>query len=765
MKSFPLLHRRLAIVCALSAACGLSVAVAACSSPEASRDKYFARGNAAFDKKEYPEAILAYRNALKADPLHAPTRQKLAEALERTGDLPNAGREFIRAADLLPKDVSAQLKASRYLLAGGHFEDAATRARRALEVEPRSAEAHVALGNAIAGTKDFDAAIEQMQEAIDIDPMVGSSHTNMGALLLAKGRKAEAQASFEKAIKLDSKSIHARLALATYHLNVGALKDAEAVVKEALTVSPADGQANRAMVVLLMGTGRLAEAEPYVQATVKATGTPGAELTLADYYLRVNRVDAAKPILERLTGNEKLFAPASIRLAALDYAADRKDEAHKRVDAVIQRVPGDALAMVVKGQWLLKEGRTADALTVAQNAVKVDPRSASAQFVLGRARIAAGDKKGAEEALTEVLRLNPRAGAAQTELARLNLAAGKTDAAVQFASEAIKNEPRRADPRVLLVRGLLARRELDRAANELSVLTRALPNNATVQALNGALLVLRQDKVGARREYERALAGDPGQLDALAGLTGLDAENGQIERARQRLAEQLLRTPNNAGLLLLTARTDLLARDFAAGEQHLKQVIAIDPSIMPAYDLLARTYLQLRRVDEALKEFQGIAERKPGDVGTHTLVGIIHYTQNRPDEAEKAYRRALDAGGSAPVAANNLAYLYADRNHNLEEALALARAAAVHLKDNAAVMDTVGWVHYKKGQAELAVPQFRASVQKDPQNPVYHYHLGLAYAKAGDEAKARLALQEALRLSPSFQGADEARRTLASLRS
>ena len=99
------------------------------------------------------------------------------------------------------------------------------------------------------------------------------------------------------------------LRLATYHLNVGALKDAEEAVKGALSVSPADAQANRAMALLMIGSGRAAEAEPYVKATVAKAGTPEAELSLADYYLRMNRPDAAKPILERLEGSEKVQAP------------------------------------------------------------------------------------------------------------------------------------------------------------------------------------------------------------------------------------------------------------------------------------------------------------------------------------------------------------------------------------------------------------------------------------------------------------------------
>jgi Flp pilus assembly protein TadD len=62
------------------------------------------------------------------------------------------------------------------------------------------------------------------------------------------------------------------------------------------------------------------------------------------------------------------------------------------------------------------------------------------------------------------------------------------------------------------------------------------------------------------------------------------------------------------------------------------------------------------------------------------------------------------------------------------------------------------------------LPPIEESVAKDPKNAVYHFHLGVAYAKAGMKDKARAALQKALEMNPQFQGADIARKALADLR-
>jgi Flp pilus assembly protein TadD len=55
-------------------------------------------------------------------------------------------------------------------------------------------------------------------------------------------------------------------------------------------------------------------------------------------------------------------------------------------------------------------------------------------------------------------------------------------------------------------------------------------------------------------------------------------------------------------------------------------------------------------------------------------------------------------------------------------------------------------------------------VKKNPVNPIYQYHLGLAYLKSGDKVKARSALEQALQLSSDFDGAAEAKKVLAGLR-
>jgi len=145
------------------------------------------------------------------------------------------------------------------------------------------------------------------------------------------------------------------------------------------------------------------------------------------------------------------------------------------------------------------------------------------------------------------------------------------------------------------------------------------------------------------------------------------------------------------------------------------------------------------------------------------MVGLILETQNRLGDAQAVYEKILTVSPRAVVAANNLAWLYAERGANLHVALNLAQAVAQQVPDRPEIDDTLGRIYYKKELATLAIPAFRRSVDKDATNPLYHYHLGLTYTKTRDWTRAKQSLEKALGLSTNFDGATDARKVLASI--
>src|SRR5258706_79180 len=163
------------------------VTVSCSEDPQKAKRRFVESGDGYFAKKSYAEAIVEYRNAVARDGSFGEARFKLAEAYAKTGSLANALAEYVRAADLMPNDVLAQLRAGNGLLAAGQFPEAKERALKVLSKDPKNIDGLILMGYALAGMKDFDGAISNVQEAVDADPQQTMTYSNLGAVELAKG--------------------------------------------------------------------------------------------------------------------------------------------------------------------------------------------------------------------------------------------------------------------------------------------------------------------------------------------------------------------------------------------------------------------------------------------------------------------------------------------------------------------------------------------------------------------------------------------------
>jgi Tfp pilus assembly protein PilF len=158
-----------------------------------------------------------------------------------------------------------------------------------------------------------------------------------------------------------------------------------------------------------------------------------------------------------------------------------------------------------------------------------------------------------------------------------------------------------------------------------------------------------------------------------------------------------------------------------------------------------------------------LAQKQTRPVAALTMLGILAQVQGDTAGAQQQFERAMEIDPRAPIAANNLAWLYAERGENLDRALQLAQEASRALPNSAEIQDTLGWVYYKRKTADGAVSAFEQTVKLAPREAIYHYHLGLAYVQDGNPVRARESLERALTLDRSFDGAADARRLLSEL--
>jgi tetratricopeptide (TPR) repeat protein len=246
------------------------------------------------------------------------------------------------------------------------------------------------------------------------------------------------------------------------------------------------------------------------------------------------------------------------------------------------------------------------------------------------------------------------------------------------------------------------------------------------------------------------------------------AEQKKYDQGLERCRRQLALVEGNAAasgvVHNLMGGLFMAKNDKASAVKAFQEAIGKNPNLLPPYYALAGVYLTENKADKAVEQFTQLLAVNPKQAGAHMMTAVIYDMQGKPDFSEKHYRACLEIDPNFAPAANNLAYLLAESGRDLNEALTYAQRAKKLMPEEPSVMDTLGWVYYKKGLYDSAVGEFKSSLAKAAENPTVIYHLGLAYHKRGEFDKARAELKRALELNGSFGGAEHARSLLAELK-
>ena len=744
--------------------CVAALLAASCSTdPEVAKREHLEKGDRYVAEQKFPEATIEYRNAIVADPRFGEARLKLGDAYMKANQPANALPEYVRAADLLPDNSDAQLKAGNLLLLAGKFEDAKARADKALAVTPRSVDAQLMKGTALAGLRDLDAAMKEVEAAIQDDPARADAYSSLAILQQAKGDNVEAEATFKRAVESDPKSVNAHLALANFYGMTGRLKEAQGSIETALAIDPTNVRANRAHSIVLIVSGRWRDAEKPLKVIADTTPGPSGKIALADYYVAAGRAADAKSLLESLTDSEPGGNQAKVRLASLALGSGDRPQAERLIDDVLKKNPREVQALLFRVELQLRDRQLDAALATARSAVDIDPQLVKSHYTLGRVLAMLGHDADATKSYQEALRLQPSHAGAAMELARLELNRNRRSEALQFAQTAVRFAPRNPEALLVLARSQMAVGDNISAESTLNLLNKSYADAPQVQAETGRLLAIRGDYVRARAAFERALTTQPDNLSALEGLIAISIQEKRPVDARPRVETAINKAPTSDEVQLMAGRYYDTLKEDGPAEKALKQAVALNSNNMRAFTALAQFYAARQRVDDATTEFERLVSAQPGNATALTILGMLLEMQNRSADARGFYQKAVAAEPRAVVAANNLAWIYADAGDQLDTALQLAQTAKAALPNSHEVSDTLGWVYYKKGLIGHALAPLRDSAEKEPNNPIYQFHLGLALAKAGDLKNARLALERALELKLPAQHVDEAKRVLATV--
>jgi len=128
--------------------------------------------------------------------------------------------------------------------------------------------------------------------------------------------------------------------------------------------------------------------------------------------------------------------------------------------------------------------------------------------------------------------------------------------------------------------------------------------------------------------------------------------------------------------------------------------------------------------------------------------GVVAERAGETDLAEQHFLACLELDDHHAPALNYLGYMWAERGANLPEAETFIRRALERDPDNAAYLDSLGWVLYQQGRYHEALPPLEraAKLSAAEPDPVIEEHLGDVFEKLGRSQEAIKAWERAAAL-------------------
>jgi tetratricopeptide (TPR) repeat protein len=438
-------------------------------------------------------------------------------------------------------------------------------------------------------------------------------------------------------------------------------------------------------------------------------------------------------------------------LAALYVDAGDEEAAVRTLEDLATRLPADGSGFRELGRTLLERREPGRGERYLRRAVQLDGRDVEAFRLLAQAHEALRREPDARDDLLAILRVEPDDGRALLALGRMALRQGDAVAAREWFHRYVRASADRADAHVRVVFQWL---ETSRGQEALAAARAGIEDvgpDARLRFAEGlALQELRRWPESA--EALAAVQPEAGELFASARVALAEALSraGRHAEAERALEAPLAAKPEDVRLLVMRAEVlDRAGRspDAIALLRRAIQVRARTPDdrdLPDLYTALAESLVRAGRPADAVGALRAALAARPRDQELLYALGAAYERAGQGEVAAAQMRALLSLNPDHVEALNFLGYAYAEQGVRLEEAEKLVRRALEIKPRSGHVLDSLGWVLFRRGDHRGAVATLEQAEALAGPDATILEHLGDAYRAASRLADAAQAYRRAL---------------------
>jgi tetratricopeptide (TPR) repeat protein len=725
--------------------------------------RYLDNGNKFFAKAKYKEASIMYRRALQKDLRFGEAYYRLGLTDLKLGALGDAGRTLRRAVELQPTNVDATTKLADLYLAAS-IQDAAHQDQllkdvkeltdKLLQQDPKSYDGHRLLGQVALVKRDAAGAVTEFEKANAVKPDQPDLVNVYFQALVASNRFADAEQLARHLIQKEKNygPIYDLLYVAYMRQNKPDL--AEAVLKEKVANNPQRGNYLMQLAQHYFILNRKDDMEAVIQKLTDEKTYPEGHLLAGDFFFfRAKDYQRAE---EQYQAAIKAFpkdkAAYEKRLVELYATSGRSADANRLVTSILKENPKDNDAVAMRAALMLTTGNR-EQINMAANDLQAlvtkNPNNHLLRFNLARALIAKGDTEAARLQLEEAIKLRPDFIVAREMLARIYMTKGDPQKALQASDDILTLDRRNLQAHLTRSAALLSLGDRDKAHQELDFIAKAYPDNVEARYQTGFLAWEEKDYKKAEKLFADLYKSNPNDSRGLGGLTEALMAQGRMNEAVQAAEKASAAEPQRNDLKLFVAKLYVRADRYGDAVNVYHSLLDKDPKNATLLFQLAETERRKGDINGAMDDLRRCSQSAPNDTGCLVQLGMLLESTGKRDQAKPIWEQVLKIQPDSPVALNNLAYEKAEEGVDLDQALTMAQRAVQKVPNSMDMADTLGWIYIKKNLSDDAVRVFHDLVQKDPKNPTFHYHYGMALLQKGDKPSAKRELETAMKDNPS----------------
>lgn len=446
----------------------------------------------------------------------------------------------------------------------------------------------------------------------------------------------------------------------------------------------------------------------------------------------------------------------------------------------VELAPESDEALANAAVALMQTGRAFEAFEMSRRLQEKGKESLFQSIAANAADLSAADRETLLEAYRNQLQVTPADEQLLVGAGILLQMQGQLDEAHSFADQALKHNPDSV-PATLLEANLLHQQQRnEEAVAKMKRLLQLQPDNPRLR-LQYARILAHHDLAEAQVQFEALVARAPGDGDMLLSL-GLIAMEREDFAVATNAFERLLDTDQHlspahfylgkiaetqadqtqavlhylqvtAGDHFLRATINLLnilisQSDFVSASEHIERLSAATPEQTESLQLLhAQALIDHHHLAVAEKVLSDALALTPTSSDLLYARAMLYDKQDQLPATERDLRAIIKNEPENAAALNALGYILADRTERFDEASELLLKAISLSPNDAAILDSVGWLHYRTGDYPEALIYLRRAFQLYPDAEIAA-HLGEVLWVINERQEALDIWQQGLTLTP-----------------